>query len=214
MGESNALIDSGVFILAFCGTLYGARYYDKRKVARCKARGSNCTLFQRRIRQELEDAETVLDANLEKSKRCFSESTYEMYINNEIERAAHRLILEEQVDVALECLEAISALKSGVVTQKTPPEISKIINERKALEASRKHVKLLTFGSKTPQKPEPPTSGGGEKRTPPVLAIRNTPERKKLTRKPKSKRQNSLVETTLSWFSSSLGVVDKTQTAL
>lgn len=207
MSDTSALIEKGVGAVAFFGTFASAYFYDKRRSNRLKRGGSNCSVYHNRIRKELYDTQAALDANLEQSKRDFSENVHELYIHNEIEREAHALILQEQVDVALECYSAISSLKSGKITSRTPPEISKVIRQQRALETSRKQINLLTFGSRTPTGDETPNGGGEIKK---LLAISNAPENcthQKLTRKKCTRKRqgsSSLVEATLGWFSSSI----------
>jgi len=116
--------------------------YDKRKKRRRREQTQNYTVARNqtfRLVQDLRDKTDGLDENVLKK---YEDYVYEIYVSILAEKEAHEEILSEQLNLALDTIAAVEALRGNEIKENTPPEIRNVIESRLALEQSRQRISI------------------------------------------------------------------------
>jgi len=153
-------------------------FYDRRKRKRRAEHAQNHIVARNQAFRLVQDLKDKADSLDEETLKKYEHCVYDIYTSVLADKDAHEEILSEQLNLALDTIAAVEALRGNAIKENTPPEIKNVIESRLALEQSRKRISL--FGKSKERDDDDDDEGGNSlPNTPPpadtpALAIENS----------------------------------------
>lgn len=164
MNDGN--IQAALCVGASLGAWGLSEVYDRHKKNTRKRRVGAYRLAGRQTVKLVQEANIQHETQYKKSRHQYNENLYEVIIENKAEKIANEEIINEQLEVALNTVRVVRALKTGKTEKGCPKAAINYIESQKAVEESKRRrellqkalkVRLLTWGNS--EKTEEQTEG-------------------------------------------------------